>query len=302
MIVSTPLRSRISYMLVDAKGRLGRELPLISSGLLHPQGIAVDQKQNRLLVADPDTRRIFGYPLRTSGRFNDALYVGEARLVADDVEARWVDVDGSGNIWFSDEPANQLLRISADKALRGDVRPEVVYDGQAMSAVSGPGGLALDGFHTYWVNKHIGSVVGSLVRASEAPDMANEASAVQAMASNTDKSYGICLGMSSIFYTQPNRVLYGVKKTGGAPVTISEKLTNPRGCVWDGDGTVYIADRGANAIYSFAANMKELSMVQLKKEADFEDAFGVVVYNGRSLAWRSSLGLGLVVSLGLLAS
>ena len=55
---------------------------------------------------------------------------------------------------------------------------------------------------------------------------------------------------------------------------MSNKLSMPRGCAWDGDGTVYVADRGANAVFSFAGNMPTLDTALLQKAVDFGDAFG----------------------------
>ena len=52
---------------------------------------------------------------------------------------------------------------------------------------------------------------------------------LMALSKNTDKSYGVCLAMHNIFYTQPESTIYGVKKTGGEPHAISDRLQNPRG-------------------------------------------------------------------------
>jgi len=247
---------------------------LINEGLVHPQGLAVDQKRRKLLVADPDSKRIFSYSLQSSP---NGLVVGPQSVCAEGIEARWVTIDSTGNIFFSDEPRNQIMKITSAKALRGDSTPEVVYDGALLSQVSAPGGIATDNFHTYWVNKQIGSQVGSLVQASA--DV-RHASAVRPLARNTDKSYGVCLALGNVFFTQPDTTISGVKKDGSSVVTVSNHLTKPRGCVWDGDGTVYVADRGANAVYSFAANMPELGFAQVSKAVDFQDAFGVAVFSG----------------------
>merc|ERR1719265_785 len=88
------------------------------------------------------------------------------------------------------------------------------------------------------------------------------------------------MATSNIFYTQPDAIVYGVRKTGGGPQVVTDRLTNPRGCAWDGDGTIYVADRGANAVFSFAGNMPELGTALLDKAVDFQDAFGVAVYSG----------------------
>lgn len=261
--------------------------PLVEHGLVHPQGLAVDQKSGRLYVADPDSRRIFAYPLSASG---DLLEAGAPVVCADDVEARWVSLDGHGSLFFSDEAHNQILTISALQMSTGNLTPAVVFDGKESTQVSFPGGVAVDALHAYWVNKQSGAEVGSLIQASVSSRAgrnltpSNAPSAAEApmlaLSSVAEKSYGICLAAQNIFFTQPEATLIGVKKGRSDGVaTISNTLQNPRGCVWDGDGTVYVADRGAGAVFSFAGNMPVLSAVQLTKTADLEDAFGVAVYS-----------------------
>merc|ERR1719188_1289551 len=104
------------------------------------------------------------------------------------------------------------MKITSAKALHGDSRPEVVYDGASLSQVSAPGGIAVDSFYTYWVNKQIGSQVGSVVKGSVAPGQTNVASSVHPLATNTDKSYGVCTALSNVYYTQPEKTICAVKK------------------------------------------------------------------------------------------
>ena len=51
------------------------------------------------------------------------------------------------------------------------------------------------------------------------------------------------------------------------PLQISDRLLGPRGCSWDGDATVYIADKAAGALYSFPGNMHNLAPAKLTKSA-----------------------------------
>jgi sugar lactone lactonase YvrE len=260
--------------------------PLINEGLARPQGMAVDQKRSRLLVADPDLRRIVEYPLHAS---DSALTAGKPSTLVDGVEARWVAVDGFGNVFFTDELRNQIMKIPFGKGKPGGSSPQIVYDGTTLLEVSSPGGIAADSYHAYWVNKQTGTQVGSLIQASSAGYPAANASAfrraaatslVQTLSRNVDKSYGVCLTANNVYYTQPESTVHGMKKSAERQAqTITDKLVNPRGCTWDGDGTVYVADRGADAVYAFPGNMRELSAVEVEKTVDFEDAFGVAVFS-----------------------
>jgi len=284
LIVSAPRDGKVAYMRVLHGGRSGVALdakaeakmePLIANGLVHPQGLAVEQHTRMLLVADPDAKRVFAYPLRSA---EAKLTVGERRVIAEGVEARWVAVDGVGNIYFSDEPKNQILKLVAEQALRGSKmpEPEVIYDAGSLAQVSAPGGLAVDSFRVYWANKQAGKLEGSVVSAPEGTSLAQ----VKALAKNSDKSYGVCLAYNNVFYTQPERTVYGVKKSGGPAAVVTHRLANPRGCTWDGDGTIYVADRGANAVFAFAADSRDLAEAHVVKTVDFEDAFGIAVYSG----------------------
>lgn len=278
LIVSAPTSGQVSYLPILNGGKLGSPQILIASdGKRHPQGLAVDFKRHRLLVADPDTLQVLSYPLRVTGP--ETLVADPAHIIANNTEARWVAADGLGDVFFTDERSNKIYRISAGGFLGTS---GTLYDGATLSALNGPGGIAVDTFNTYWVNKHIGTQIGSLARGSMEPEAADPSLSVSLLTKNTEKSYGICLALNNIFYTQPESVIYGVKKTGGVPVTVTDRLMNPRGCAWDGDGTVFVADRGMGAVYAFAGNMQEIKAVQLQKVADVTDAFGVAVFAGAS--------------------
>lgn len=190
---------------------------------------------------------------------------------------------------MTDEAQNMVLKLPVERAVRGDTKPEVVYDGMSFAQVSAPGGTARDAFHTYWTNKALGSQVGSVVKGGGMDDATKLRTNLMALSKNTDKSYGVCLAMHNIFYTQPESTIYGVKKTGGEPHAISDRLQNPRGCAWDGEGTVYVADRGFGAIFSFAGNMPQLAAVQLTKAVDFDDAFGIAILAQKRPVHKRSL-------------
>lgn len=299
LIASAPRNHKVSYAAIfsphgSSGGSSGpiQMQDLITESIVAPMGLAVDQVRSLLFVADPQSRKIWQFALRVDGR---TLHAGPAEIAADHTEARWVAVDGLGNIFFSDEPSNTILRISAANALRGQTAPETMYDGTSLNLVSAPGGIATDNFFSYWVNKNAGITAGSVIRAS-ARSVGNHSAggetdeSAEALARNVDRSYGLCLAMGNLYYTQSTGTMSGVKTRGGsAPVTISNTLTSPRGCAWDGDGTVYVADRGANTLYSFAGNMQELATTPLTPAASLEDAFGVVVFSAASRLYSAPL-------------
>lgn len=276
LIISAPRSGKVSWVRLPENGSFAHLRPetLVDEGLRHPQGIAVDQKRKRLFVADPDVQTIFSYQLIVKG--NELRVDGRRTAVSRNAESRWVAVDGTGNLFFSDEPRNMILKVSADKVFRGDTAPEVVYSGSSFNQVNEPGGVAVDNFHIYWTNKHFGLQAGSVVRGSESPSLApgGPPGSISILARNTVKSYGVCLALGNIYYTNSERSLFGVKRSGGPATEVTSSLSRPRGCTWDGDGTVFVADRDG-AVYSFAGNMHTLGRTEVKKAFAMEDAFGI---------------------------
>lgn len=280
LIVSAPRLSKVVWTRLggDAAKEKQAPQPLIEQGLRTPQGLASDPKRKKLYVADPDSKKIFAYNmLNKDGKL---MTDGRQIVAAQNVESRWIAVDGAGNLFFSAERENMIQKIPADKLLRGETTPKTLYTGISVSQVSAPGGVAVDGFNIFWSNKAVGTVVGSVIKGMETPPETNVAGSVRPIAKNAVKVYGVCLVNDNVFYTDHQFNVYGVKKIGGAISVISNKLIQPRGITWDGDGTVYVADKGGNAVFSFPGQMETLSPQPLVKVMDFEDAFGVTVFSG----------------------
>lgn len=303
LIASTPSTAKIHYITIPSGGIRDSDSkvkvePLITSGLSEPQGIAVDTKGKRLIVADPSLGQILSYDLHV----NDAkdLSAKDKKVLVKDTEARWVAVDSAGTVFFTDESTNQILALvsspngtnSSAMANTTETKVSVLYDGDqdGESLVSNPGGISVDDFHVYWVNKNLASTVGSVVVAPARPE--EDATLPRALSSNTDKSYGVCLSRGNLYYTQPEQSLYGVPSAGGDVQLINDRLTNPRGCAFDSEGTVYVADRGLNSIFSFAGGMQPMTSATLRKDIALEDAYSLAVYTAtttcvwRFLFWR----------------
>jgi len=273
---------------------------LISTGLVEPIGIAVDQERHGLYVADPGadgkSGKVWRYVLTPTA---SGLEVGAPFAVLSNIQVRWLTLDAHGTLFVTDEgnnvvykvPAEHLVRPAEFSFLEGSatgsytdlpVEPITLYDGKQVSGVSAPSGIAVDNYRVFWANKVSGTEVGSVVQGYEAPPPAS-ATAVTAVASNTIKVYGVCMSSSNVFFTDAETYLYGVKKFGGGVAAISDKMKDPRGCAWDGDGTVYVADKKGK-VYSFAANMRSLSPQQLTHNFDVSSPEGVAVFIHESSA------------------
>lgn len=283
LVVSAPRLSKISYIRIPEDGDFTGMAPimLIDTGLSTPQGIAIDQKRKRLYVTDPDAAKIYSYQLEVNGQTLSTD--GRQTVIAENYEARWVAVDGMGNVFFTCEGAqgNLVMKLPTDRVLRGEPNPLILYDG-SFQEVSAPGGIAVDNFHVYWANKEVGTMMGSVIKGPETIRAGMNHAAVAenslaVLAKNVVKSYGVCLVLGNVFYTDEQTNIYGVKKSGGSPTLINAGMQNPRGCVWDGDGTIYVADRSANGVFAFSGNMHTLYHAEVTRAFTIEDAFGVAV-------------------------
>mmetsp|Transcript_95808 Transcript_95808/g.132936 ORF Transcript_95808/g.132936 Transcript_95808/m.132936 type:complete len:325 (+) Transcript_95808:101-1075(+) len=287
LIVSSPLTGHVAYLKLPTDGSPatadGQAMrTLIKSGLVFPQGLAVDDHRQRLFVADPNKTGLVMYQLSSNG---DTLSVGSPKVVASGVQTRAVTVDGLGNVAFSDEPTNRILRVSAASIDEGKTAPEVIYDGSTVSHLKAPGGVAMDNYFVYWLNKAGAPKAGTLIRGLQyatAETIQNASAGVKLLAGNAPKCYGVCLAGGNIFYTDEASHLYGINRASTSRHvvrTISSSLQAPRGCVSDGAGTVYVADKSQNAVFRFPSNMDDLMPRAMVKAADLQGAFGLAIHD-----------------------
>jgi len=278
LIVSAASTGHIAYLKLPSSGAPavsdGQAMKtLIATGLVFPQGIAVDEYRQRLFVADPNQTGIVMYELSANG---DTLSVGKKKTVASGVQARAVAVDGLGNIVFTDEGNSKILKVTNEMIASGQTTPTVLYSGNATS-VKTPGGVAIDNYFVYWLNKQNGTQAGTLFRGQQTTA---SASSVSMLATNP-KCYGLCIAAGNLFFTDESQNLYGINRASTSrhrTYTISSSFKEPRGCVYDGSSTVYVADKSNNAVYQFAANMDPLENQQVTKAVNLEGAYGVAIY------------------------
>lgn len=265
---------------------------LISTGLTFPQGLAVDAWRKYLYVADPTLNELVYYVL--DPRSEDRLYVGKQRVAAKGVEVRWVTCDNIGNVYFTVESTQRIMRITAAKLDAGDTTPEVVFEGSQSPSVSAPGGIAMDNYFTYWTNKLDPDKAGTVVRSLLAVN-----SETKELTKTNIKSYGICMAVNNVFFTDETRNLFGISRLGGdSPTKVSDAFEEPRGCAWDGQNTVYVADKKKNAVYSFPAAMPTLrENIPLQLTSYMEGAYGVAVYTVGEAAGALALSPSLIAAL-----
>lgn len=293
LIVSSSATHSIAYSPIAQEKPPGevKLRTLISTGLTYPQGLAVDPWRKYLYVADPTLNNLVYYVLDPQG---DRLYVSEQRVVAKGVEVRWVSVDNLGNVYFTVESTQRVMRITADMLDRGETNPQIVFEGKTSGMVSAPGGIAIDNYFAYWTNKLNPEQAGTIVRSLHAP-----ASTTTDLANINAKCYGVCMAVNNVFFTDETKNLYGISRLGGhKPVTVSSTFEEARGCAWDGQNTVYVADKKKNAVFSFPANMPSLrENLPIQLTAYMEGAYGVAVYTVSQSAFAFASAPSVLMSL-----
>jgi sugar lactone lactonase YvrE len=291
LIVSSSVTHDVAYAPVtrDSKPKVVKLRQLISDGLTFPQGLAVDQWRRYLYVADPTLKKLVYYVLDASGA--DRLDVGKQQVAADGVEVRWVSCDSMGNVYFTEESTQRIMRITSTMLDSGTILPEVVFQGTKSPSVNAPGGIAMDNYFVYWVNKLDPTKAGTLIKAQHAPN-----STTKDMTKLDVKSYGVCLAANNIFFTTEQKNLYGVPRLGGvSPVAISSEFGEARGCAYDGTNTVYVADKKKNAVYSFPAQMHTLrESLPIQVAAYMQGAYGVAVYTVSDSGDAYGVGVGVL--------
>lgn len=310
LIISSPKMTQVYYAKLlsagDAALRKKLELrPLTLPGATKmPTGVATDNARMVVYVADPGSSTIVAVPVFINEAENGKLVTGDIKVVVTGCAAHWVAVDGKGNLFYT-EPDNNDIKtvpgVSLDKLIAGQpvtIEPVSLYAAAgtpAVASVQKPQGIAVDNFNLYWGNSETGTTVGSIMMGYEVPPDLNKEKLVKLLSQNENEVYGVCMSAMHIFYTGSSLV-YGMRRSGGTAATITDKLQAPRGCTWDGDGTIYIADKDGNGVYAFAGDTPSLSPRGLVKALDVKDPYGLATLSG---AWRLP-GAGLALAAALL--
>jgi len=296
IFVSQPGQGTVSVTEVNALTRkvTSPTRPVLSKGLTEPCGLAVDHTRQRLYIADPKRHKVFMYKMYF-GDHGMSVREDEQYTVVYDVTPRWIAVDSQGTLFATDEgrsfiaevSATELAKLGEQKKGEDEVQLQFhkLYAHDQNNQVDRPGGIAVDGNNIYWGNRAPGKQFGSLMSAPENPEARlakGVPDMIQSLSKNVDKVYGVCASPNLVFYTGGSRTVYGAKPGAFNPrastTVLLDDYAAPRGCVWDGDGTVYLADKGGDAIWSFPSALHSLGLVQASKLFDVTDPYGVAVF------------------------
>jgi len=246
-------------------------------GLSEPHSVVAHGGSEEGMLYVADGIAIYGYELWCL--IDGGLKVGRQKRVRPRIEggAAGLTLDNFGNLFYTTSANNgAIYMIPANKILSGE-QPRELYTASNQQAVSGPSGIAADNFYLYWGNLNGGSG-GAVGKALERPRPGGVAPA--AFVASDQRAYGVCLAVDNIFFTGEANSLYGVKLDGSIMTEVSKNFQKPRGCVYDDQSTLYVADSTANAIYSLPGNFETLMQVRhLTKAMSISNPSGVTIFS-----------------------
>lgn len=260
-------------------------------GLKNPQGLAVvqhDVGSATLYVSDPEAQNIYAYTLAVvaaKGFANSYPTASGQVKVREGVVAQWLTADGYGNLFYTSMGKVEMIsaaNLTASAAAGTPAVPTVLYTAQNSKAIAGPAGIATDNFFLYWANQQGNTETGSVARGPQRALAAKDhppaplslmTDQYQAVATN------LCLARDNVFFTGESSALFAVKSNGGAIAEVNANFTKPLGCVYDDESTLYVADEGANAIFSLPANFANLRTIgQVTKFTDVNAPSQLAIY------------------------
>lgn len=304
IIISSLEESKVYYevlpsfesLTLEPNNKLSTPNVLISD-LKAPSGL-VYYRNSALLVSDIEAQKIYMYDLIIDREHNLLDVVNRLELVIDiPGGVRWMACDNIGNVFYTVESESEIFQISVAQVTEARLTnhpamsPTVLYQGGANPKISQPSGIVADDFFLYWGNKENGGIFGSVVSSYSRPfnhttttdTIERDKTFPKALATNENKVHGLCSVDHELYYTSPT-ALYAIDKKGeGKPAVVTKgEMTAPRGCAYDGDGTIYVADKGTNAIYTFPAHKSGTlrKVKKLKKTIELPTPMQIVLIDG----------------------
>jgi len=265
--------------------------PLVVSGLASPKSVVIDEDRARLYIADTGVGKVVWYQLIA---LPDKTLISDGRqhVAVAAMSVRNLALDLAGNLWFSGVSLPVPPNPSVDAIWK---QPLMAIDQSSVSGTaiyplpqwtnahtgSSPSPLVLDAFNIYYGNDMEGKKKGSVVKASQTVPVANPSSGMSPLADNAENTYSVAVTPTALFYATDNAI-YGVLKnkvgascgaTGDLCKVITDLVKKPTAMLWNGDGTIFVADNVGGAIYSFASG--SVSPHALDKIIDAGEVWGL---------------------------
>lgn len=282
-------RKIFRYSFVVQRSEATSELSVLTEGV---RVVVVDGPEVKWICVDSSSGDLF---YTEGSRINKITYQVLERLASGQFQPSQLTLVSESVLEAEASAAAAASLTNSTAATPEVVQPHILtmYEASVNSHVSSPAGIVTDGVSVYWANQENGMTAGSVIEGQVSPSTPLELTAggtaasfeSHAVASNAASSFGITKTHNMLIYSDSAQYIYGVRRTGGQEATLSEAFDSPRGLVWDGDNTIYIADQGANTIWSMPAG--RLGPDQpLGRVVDVRDPFGLALLEESDPAFR----------------
>jgi len=291
LFVSSPTTKTVQYARLLTAVELARGDRMVMGSLVvgqeveAPMGLAVDGFRKLLYVADPGRGAVLAMDIIEDSWGAGNLVYNGARTVIRSVQAQWVATDALGNLYFTDAETNRIWYLPVSAAVPDDDdsswspdtsgTPVVLYAADAQAPISNPQGVAVYGSRILWANGQGGGGSAAVVSTYKVPSTLAAPNFTDVATGSA--AYGVCASSARIFYTDAETKIKSMREPGGEISVVTEGLSQPRGCAYDGDGTIFVADADDGRVYSFAGGGQDGGPRPAWPVVQIPGAFGIAV-------------------------
>jgi len=292
LFISSPAKKSVQYARLLTATELARGDRMVLGSLVvgeqvvAPMGLAVDAFRKLLYVADPGLGAVLAIDIIEDSWGEGVLVYNGAKTVVSSVQAQWVATDALGNLFFTDAETNKIFYLPVSAAVSDDddgswspdtsAAPVELYAADAQAPISNPQGIAVFGGQIVWANgEGGGSSSPAIVSTYKVPSTLAAPNFTDVAVGSA--AYGVCPSSARIFYTDAETKVKSMKEPGGDVSVVTEGLSQPRGCAYDGDGTIFVADADDGKVYAFAGGGQEGGPRPTWPVVQMPGAFGLAV-------------------------
>jgi len=291
LFVSSPTTKSVQYARLLTATELARGDRMVMGSLVAhqdvetPMGLAVDGFRKLLYVADPGREAVLAMDIIEDSWGAGSLVYNGARTVVRSVQAQWVATDALGNLYFTDAETNKIWYLPVSAAAPDDddgswspdtsSLPVELYSADAAAPISNPQGVAVYGSRILWANGQGGGGSAAVVSTYKVPSTLAAPNFTDVATGSA--AYGVCASSARIFYTDAETKIKSMREPGGLISVVTEGLSQPRGCAYDGDGTIFVADTDDGRVYAFAGGGQEGGPRPAWPVVQIPGAFGIAV-------------------------
>lgn len=266
----------------------------ISQG--HPVEYVTIDEHGNLFYTAPDTNNINKIKASVLRKLATGEFTASTMQIISEktLEAQQI---ASANIARTKKKSNKTVDALPTDA--PPVQPHIlsVYEAKMNPNVSSPASIWADGADLYWTNQKDGKTAGTIVKGQTDPKPNVSKSGVApfpavAITHVANGAYGLAKSTQAFFFSRESDhpgsgLVTGLLMDTDITIDFVTTLAAPRGLVFDGDQTVYVADQVGGNVYSFPTG-RMMTNVPLTRTVSMKGAFGLVILSSSDPAFKKN--------------